>query len=559
MLSNNKFTFKCGCEYDTSNVDGWLSIDFIPSFNNIPLNCKATWDLIGSGNTKGIFQLESRLGSMMAKRLKPEDMEQLAGLVSILRPACLEGKIGDKSITDHYILRKNNEEPVEIYHPSIERILAPTYGLLIYQEQAMQIAGVVAGFSPTQSNRLRKACAKKLVDLMADVKTEFLEGIKQEKIVSVEQGDEIFGWIEKSQRYSFNKSHAVGYAATAYLSAYCKAHFPRAFFASYLYYAQEKQKPYDEIKELVSNARLMDIDVYGPTLLHSKKRFSIQDKSIYFGINDIKRVGDTMCKKIVNELESVCSALNKEVAQLTWLDLLLFFLPNINKTAVENMISVGVFDYLGLARTRMLYEYSMYMELSHKEQTWIQKWSTSDPSFPTTLVGVLETICGMEAGRDKPCANKKRREKVCKMVDTLYNPPYIIDRDSIEWIASVEEQLLGVALSCTKVEACDANNANCTIKNFLDGYNNKVLMLACNINEVKQIKTKKGQNPGQSMAFMTVDDITGVLNSVVVFPESWATYQNVCVEENTVMLIGKRGDKSRGQDDSFIVEKVFQI
>ena len=247
-----KIKFKsCGCVFPSHNNHIEYNIDI----SNLDLECKSTWDIIGSGNTKGCFQLESRLGQMMSKKLKPENIEQLAALISIMRPGCLEAYSDGKSVSDHYIDKKNGIESIDYFHPSLEPVLKTTYGEMIYQEQAMEIAKVIAGFGLEEADVLRKAIGKKKVDLMNSVKKSFILGAQKTNVVSKEIAEEIFGWIEKSQRYSFNKSHAISYALNAYLSAYSKAHFPAHFFASYLKFAQDKIDPMKEIYELINNCR----------------------------------------------------------------------------------------------------------------------------------------------------------------------------------------------------------------------------------------------------------------------------------------------------------------
>ena len=199
------YTFPCGCKFEvTDDTVVPVRVKFEPKIDAIPLTCPRTWDLIGEGNTRGVFQLESHLGQSWAKRLKPENIEQLSALTAIIRPGCAQAKIDGKSITQHYVDRKNGKEPVDCFHPSLESTLSPTYGLLIYQEQAMHIAQKIAGFDLQQADVLRKAIGKKKPELMAQMKTEFLEGSKKQNVVNKEEAEEIFGWIEKSQRYSFN-------------------------------------------------------------------------------------------------------------------------------------------------------------------------------------------------------------------------------------------------------------------------------------------------------------------------------------------------------------------
>lgn len=200
-----KLQYACGCSFDVIDEKEQY-IDFDPINHPINFNCPKTWALISDGNTKGCFQLESRLGRSMAKKLKPENIEQLSALISILRPGCLEAVRDGKTVSTHYIDKKNGQESVDYYHPALEQTLQKTYGEMIYQEQAMEIAKNIAGFNLQEADMLRKAIGKKKPEEMAKVKSKFLDGSNKLGIVSNSEAEEIFGWIEKSQRYSFNKS-----------------------------------------------------------------------------------------------------------------------------------------------------------------------------------------------------------------------------------------------------------------------------------------------------------------------------------------------------------------
>ena len=264
-----KAKFPCGCEFDTKHSNGLSLINF--DTDKISFSCSKTWDLISDGNTKGVFQLESRLGQSMAKKLKPENIEQLSALISIMRPGCLEAIRDGKSVSNHYIDKKNGLESIDYFHPSLEPILKNTYGEMVYQEQAMEITKTIAGFDLQEADMLRKAIGKKKPEEMAKVKNRFILGSQNVGILNPEQAEELFSWIEKSQRYSFNKSHAISYAINAYLSAYTKAHFPKVFFASYLRFAKDKIDPQAEIKELVQNANEMDITIHTPDIRHKNE------------------------------------------------------------------------------------------------------------------------------------------------------------------------------------------------------------------------------------------------------------------------------------------------
>lgn len=174
--------------------------------DDVPRDCRATWQLLAEGRTKGVFQLESGLGRQWTKKLRPESLEHMAALSAILRPGCLEAVSEDGvSMTAHYCKRKNGEEEIVPYHPVVDELLASTFSVMTYQEQAMKLAEVVAGFTLIEADRLRKAAGKKSTKEMAIVGELFLAGCERMGIVSKQQAEGLFSWIEKSQRYSFNK------------------------------------------------------------------------------------------------------------------------------------------------------------------------------------------------------------------------------------------------------------------------------------------------------------------------------------------------------------------
>lgn len=210
MAANNKeqfVTLSCGCRFKIVGDNQFrqlMNVSFdIEDHDGFP--CSATWDLISKGDTKGVFQLENS-GMNMAANLKPTNIDQLSALAAILRPSCTQAKRDNKSIANHYIDRKNGIEPIEYFHASLEPILKDTFGELIYQEQAMAIAALIASFTMVQANDLRAAIGKKDTAKMAKLKPQFLDGAKATGIVTEKEAEEIFSWIEASQRYGFNKS-----------------------------------------------------------------------------------------------------------------------------------------------------------------------------------------------------------------------------------------------------------------------------------------------------------------------------------------------------------------
>ena len=163
--------FKCGCEFDQDENGKTI---FDPDISKLNMDCQATWDIICDGNTKGVFQLESQLGRSLAAQTKPRKIAELSDLIAIMRPGCLEAIVNGKSLTMHYIDRKHKRDSIEYFHESLESILGSTYGILVYQEQAILIATEIAGFDLQEADILRKAIGKKKTDVMAQVKTSFL-------------------------------------------------------------------------------------------------------------------------------------------------------------------------------------------------------------------------------------------------------------------------------------------------------------------------------------------------------------------------------------------------
>ncbi len=279
-------------------------------------NDKKTWELFEEGKTKGVFQLESNLGKAWSKKLAPSNIEELSALIAIIRPGCLKAYVDGKSMTQHFIDRKHGREEVTFLHESLEEILAPTYGVLVYQEQSMRIAQKIAGFNLEEADELRKAIGKKKADLMAKVKKKFIAGAKKVKIVNKEEADEIFGWIQASSRYAFNKSHSISYAVCSYWSAYEKAHSPEEFFLSYLYYANEKQDPHQEIYELISEAKLFDIEARCPSVANYEDKFNAKKNKIYFGIKDIKSLTGKTGDKVLETIKMSEEELGKSLSSL---------------------------------------------------------------------------------------------------------------------------------------------------------------------------------------------------------------------------------------------------
>jgi len=506
------------------------------NFETIDLECNKTWDLIGSGNTKGIFQLESRLGQSMAKKLRPENIEQLSALISIMRPGCLEAIRDGKSVSNHYIDKKNGAESVDYFHPALEPVLKNTYGEMVYQEQAMEITKVVAGFNLSEADMVRKAIGKKKPEEMAKIKTLFIEKSKEQKIVNDKEADEIFGWIEKSQRYSFNKSHAISYAINAYVSAYAKTHFKNEFFVSYLRFAKDKIDPMKEVYELVNNAIENNVKIYRPDLRKLNSDFILDNNIIYFGLTNIKGIGQSVFNKIIENTKNI------ELNNISINELLFFVLDKMNSAGAKALVSVGAVDYLKVSRKKILFYLDIINNLSAREKDIII--NQLDIKLPISKL-LLELM---------PSVNQKRKDIINSLILALNKPAYSLDND-YEWIASVEKQYLGVPITCSIIDGRDleAANTDCGSLNKSSVFG-KSIIVGAEIDEISIVKTKKGKNPGQEMAFIKISDGTGSCD-IVAFPKEFETSRAFLYKNNTVMFSLEQSKTK----DSFIIKKCWQI
>ena len=540
--------YECGCSFE-ENEKG---VVFDPDITSIPLDCSATWSLICEGNTKGVFQLESQLGRSLAKQTKPRDIEELSDLIAIMRPGCLEAMVKGKSLTMHYIDRKHLRESEEYLHDSLKPILRSTHGILVYQEQAILIATEIAGFDLQEADILRKAIGKKKADVMAKVKKTFIEKASEKGIVSKEQAEEIFSWIEKSQRYSFNKSHSVSYAYNAYMTAYCKVHFPHQFFTAYLKNAVGKPDTFWEVNELVNNAKIMDIMVMPPSIINMNEEFKLIGKCPTYGLTNIKNVGSSVFKKMKNHIED--NQIN--ILECDWDCMLLLVAPHVNKKAFESLILAGAFDLFKISRSKMQHQFNIIKELTKREMEWVieLKKRNNDLSASQCIAMLIEES-EINTGRSRPIFRTDRIPAVKDLLGTFENPGYEL-YDAPSWIAKIEKELLGISLTCTKVDEYDTGKSNCTCKEYFDGFNSTHgIVLAVQIDSVREWKIKKGRAKGMNMGFLTVSDTTCSLDNVTAFSDEWEKYKGLLKEGNTLLLRGSR-DKNRG---SFLIKRVEQL
>jgi DNA polymerase III alpha subunit len=451
---------------------------------------------------------------------------------------CLEAIRDGKSVSNHYIDKKNNNESVDYFHFALEDILKETFGEMVYQEQAMQICQKVANFNLSEADMIRKAIGKKNVEEMSKLKELFLSKSREANIVTVEEAELIFSWIEKSQRYSFNKSHAVCYALNAYVAAYAKAHYPLQFFTSYLTFAKDKIDPMKETKELVNNAIETGIKIYRPDFRNLNHTFTIIDNIIYFGLTNIKGVGESVYKKLINIIET-----NKlDYKNLNVNELLFQILNKINSSAAKNMIMVGAFSYLKLSRKSLLFYLDIIGQLSKREIDIAINECDMNKSLQEILTYIM------------PKTNKRRQGSIWSLIETLDKPPYTL-QDDYEWIATNERLLLGNSITCSVIDGRDTEDANCDCSRLIkDRLLPKRIVIGAEVSDISVIKTKNGKNPGQDMAFIKLSDSTGSVD-IIAFPKEYEDIKNLLRVGNTLMFILEQSKNK----DCFFTKKCWQI
>ncbi|MEN2985896.1 MAG: DNA polymerase III subunit alpha [Thermodesulfovibrionaceae bacterium] len=298
--------------------------------NSIPLDDPDTYKLLSSGQTTGIFQLESRGMRDLLQRMQPERFEDLIALVALYRP----GPLGSGMVED-FIKRKKGLIPIEYSLPELKEILDETYGVILYQEQVMRIANKIAGFTMGQADVLRKAMGKKIPELMVSLKDDFIKGATQ-KGISPSDAEALFNIMAAFGEYGFNKSHSAAYAYLAYVTAYLKAHYPLEFFAANL---SNEMGDENKTVKFINECKSWSIEVKGPDINESERLFTITNNAIRFGLEAVKGVGEAAIESILKE---------RKKKRFTSLHDFLIRVDTrkVNKKVVESLIKAGAFDSL---------------------------------------------------------------------------------------------------------------------------------------------------------------------------------------------------------------------
>ena len=465
--------------------------------DKLALDDKKTYEMLGRANAMGVFQLESGGMRDLLKKMRPSEFEDLIAILALYRP----GPMGS-GMLDDFIKRKRGEQKIAYPHPKLEGVLKPTYGIILYQEQVMQIASVIAGFNMTQADDLRKAMGKKIAAEMQKMRSFFIEGCAKTSQLGEAGANQLFDLIDFFAGYGFNRSHSAAYALITYRTAYLKANFPVEFMTALL--TSERDNT-DKVVEYVKECGALGIAILPPDANKSFAQFTVEkNNAIRYGLLAVKNIGS-------GAIESMVLARNEGALFSSIFD----FCRRIdlrlnNRKVLESLIKAGAFDAFKCRRSQLMAVLERALEAGMRGQKEKEMGQFS--------------FFSMEQEENSFGAN-----------DETYP-------DMVEWpqaqILAHEKALLGFYLSGhplerykTEIEKfADFTTAN--IKGARDGQEARMIGL---ITTVKLTSTKK---TNERMAIVGLEDIDGEME-LVVFPSSYAQIASYLKENAVVVVKGK--------------------
>lgn len=468
----------------------------------IPLDDPETFELFKRGDTTGVFQLESSGMKRYLKELKPTEISDIIAMGALYRPGPLTA-----GLTDSFVKRKNGLEEITYDHPLAKNALESTYGVIVYQEQVMQLSKEMCGFTGGESDTLRKAIGKKKRDVMDKMGQQFIDGaIKNgvpEKVVKKIWKD-ILGFAD----YAFNKSHSACYGMISYQTAYLKAHYPSAFMAALM------TSDYDDTDRLsveISECRHVGIEVLPPDINESFSEFAVVPggdqlhDSIRFGMNAVKNVGAGAVEEILNareqgrfeSLEDLFSRVNPRI---------------LNRKALESLIKAGAFDRFG-ERSKLLASIDNMLAYANR----IQK----------------EKIAGQIGLFGEELASDMQAKITLEKIFEEFNKP-----EQLKW----ERELLGLYLSEHPLKTFEGYLSELTmpIGQLEQEMDSKKVVIGGSIQEMREITTKNGQK----MAFVKIADLMDELE-IILFPSVYQQTTGIWDKDKVVLVTGKLSSKDR--------------
>ncbi|MCA0986333.1 DNA polymerase III subunit alpha [Guptibacillus algicola] len=469
------------------------------SLSTMPKDDEATFSMLQEGDTTGVFQLESDGMRQVLRRLKPTEFEDIVAVNALYRPGPMEN-------IPLFIAGKHNERPVHFPHHDLESILQSTYGVIVYQEQIMQIASKLAGFSLGEADLLRRAVSKKKRDVLESEREHFVKGCLA-KGYSEKTAEEVYEYIVRFANYGFNRSHAVAYSIIAYQLAYLKANYPRYFFSSLLTSAIGNQ---DRLSKYLTECHQKGLSVLPPSINMSESTFIVEDESIRFGLLPIKNVGKNAIEEIVSKrgnkayksLFDFCTRVSLRV---------------VNKRAIESMIFAGAMDDFEVGRSSLLATLETAMnyasEQGDMDQPGLFNNSESEPPYESV-------------------------------------PPFE-EKD----LLAFEKEAIGFYLTANPIDPYLKNiqgYQRTVISEGLTFNDRQPLRIAAEVIKSRSIRTKKGQ----MMAFITLEDETSKIEGVV-FPDTWEQTSTILQQGEFVYIDGVV--QKRGETTNIIVSRAKRL
>ncbi len=461
--------------------------------DRIYLEDEKTYRLLSAGETLGVFQLESRGMQDLLKKLCPEKFEDLIAVLALYRPGPLHSRM-----VDDFIKRKRGQSKVRYLHPKLKPILEETYGVILYQEQVMRIANVLADFTLGEADILRRAMGKKIPKLMDEQRDKFVQGAREKGLDSA-VASKIFELMAHFAGYGFNKSHSTGYALISYQTAYLKANYPLEFMAALLTSERENT---DKLVPYINECRRMGIEVLPPDINQSSAKFMVTGDKIHFGLTAVKNVGETAISSIVKvrQKEDKFSSIFDFCQRVD--------LRTVNKRVIESLVKCGAFDSLVGYRSQNL----AVIDEATEEASQIQQ---DREKGQLSFFGALE----------------KRGESLAK--ERFPQIEEALKARRLAW----EKELLGIYVTGHPLEKYQKKithylaNSIDDLPEMRDGEKIRIMGV---ITTIIQKKDRKGKR----MVFFTLEDLESEIE-VVVFSSLYEEYASNIKEESLVLVKGK--------------------
>jgi DNA polymerase-3 subunit alpha len=477
----------------------------------IPMDDGKTFEMLSRGDGTGVFQLESEGMREAMKKVQPTEFDDIVALVSLYRPGAM------RYIPD-YAKGKRNPDSVTYPDERLRPITEPTYGCVLYQEQLMEIAKRMAGFSPAEADDLRKAIGKKKRDLMATMKAKFMQGMEGSG-TATKVAKEMWSLMEAAADYSFNKSHAACYALIAYRTAYLKANYPAEYMAAVISSVMNTK---DKVPFFVNRCEEMGIDVLPPDVNSSDHSFVVYEKAIRFGLDAVKNVGHSAVEAILRARE------DGEIASI-WDFCERVDSRAVNKRAVECLIKCGALDSTGATRKGMLEALPAAQSAGQKAQEDAQLGQGSIFDFGD---GAGEGGGGGAGSQHRPpisSAEFERRE-----------------------LLAMEKETLGTYLSShplSEVREALRARVDCGLADLAGKPDGSWVTVGGIVTESKKIRTKSGSQ----MMFATLDDVEGQVE-MLVFKADQAESAETIAPDAIVLVRGRIDHKERGETKLVVQE-----